>query len=166
MYYQPIEPTTDNKQAEKEPTAAYKNPSDLWGRNCYEPNRNFRNTTSSAAVSWQPITLVNTSQELATNLSSRTEISLQTLCEILRLRRIPIELKALTLLKQANTRGTESLGPSTPGMKSMRGPIQLNGLTMENSTPFSAPSAATDDVFCWFCLNNAEYRTKCTYIEG
>ena len=47
----------------------------------------------------------------------------------------------LTLLKHARTLGTESWGPSTPGMKSMRGPIQLNGLTIENSTPFSAPSA-------------------------
>jgi len=48
----------------------------------------------------------------------------------------------LTLLKQANTLGTLSLGPSIPGIKSMRGPIQLNGLTIVNSRSFSAPSAA------------------------
>jgi hypothetical protein len=47
----------------------------------------------------------------------------------------------LTLLKQARTRGTPSLGPSTPGIKSILGPIQLKGLTMVNSSPFSAPSA-------------------------
>lgn len=46
-----------------------------------------------------------------------------------------------TLLKQANTLGTPSLGPSMPGMKSILGPIQLKGLTMVNSKPFSAPSA-------------------------
>lgn len=46
-----------------------------------------------------------------------------------------------TLLKQANTLGTPSLGPSMPGMKSILGPIQLNGLTIVNSKPFSAPSA-------------------------
>lgn len=47
-----------------------------------------------------------------------------------------------TLLKQARTLGTPSLGPSIPGMKSILGPIQLKGLTMVNSRPFSAPSAA------------------------
>lgn len=47
-----------------------------------------------------------------------------------------------TLLKQANTLGTPSLGPSIPGIKSILGPIQLKGLTMVNSKPFSAPSAA------------------------
>lgn len=31
----------------------------------------------------------------------------------------------ITLLKQAKTLGTPSLGPSTPGMKSILGPIQL-----------------------------------------
>lgn len=46
----------------------------------------------------------------------------------------------ITLLKHARTRGIESLGPSMPGMKSMRGPIQLNGRTMVNFIPFSAPS--------------------------
>nr|GMD25459.1 hypothetical protein TorRG33x02_342330 [Ipomoea batatas] len=45
------------------------------------------------------------------------------------------------LLKHANTLGTPSLGPSMPGMKSILGPIQLKGLTMVNSSPFSAPSA-------------------------
>lgn len=49
----------------------------------------------------------------------------------------------LTLLKHARTLGTPSLGPSMPGMKSILGPIQLKGLTMVNSSPFSAPSAAT-----------------------
>ena len=48
----------------------------------------------------------------------------------------------LTLPKQAKTQGIDSLGPSTPGMKSMRGPIRLNGWTVVNSTPFSALSAA------------------------
>ena len=52
-----------------------------------------------------------------------------------------LEGQNLTLLKQAKTRGTPSLGPSTPGMKSILGPIQLKGLTMENLRPFSAPSA-------------------------
>lgn len=47
-----------------------------------------------------------------------------------------------TLLKHARTLGTPSLGPSMPGMKSILGPIQLKGLTMVNSRPFSAPSAA------------------------
>ncbi|MFS7989523.1 hypothetical protein Hanom_Chr11g01047931 [Helianthus anomalus] len=42
----------------------------------------------------------------------------------------------------ARTLGTPSLGPSIPGMKSILGPIQLKGLTMVNSRPFSAPSAA------------------------
>jgi hypothetical protein len=50
-------------------------------------------------------------------------------------------LSAHTLLKQAKTRGTPSLGPSTPGIKSILGPIQLKGLTIVNSRPFSAPSA-------------------------
>lgn len=49
-----------------------------------------------------------------------------------------------TLLKHARTLGTPSLGPSMPGMKSILGPIQLKGLTMVNSRPFSAPSAAID----------------------
>lgn len=47
----------------------------------------------------------------------------------------------LTLLKHARTLGTPSLGPSIPGIKSILGPIQLKGLTMVNSRPFSAPSA-------------------------
>lgn len=46
-----------------------------------------------------------------------------------------------TLLKQARTLGTPSLGPSMPGMKSILGPIQLKGLTIVKSSPFSAPSA-------------------------
>lgn len=49
-----------------------------------------------------------------------------------------------TLLKHARTRGTPSLGPSIPGMKSILGPIQLNGLTIVNSKPFSAPSAVNN----------------------
>lgn len=52
----------------------------------------------------------------------------------------------LTLLKHARTRGTPSLGPSMPGMKSIRGPIQLKGLTIVNSKPFSAPSAANNPI--------------------
>lgn len=47
----------------------------------------------------------------------------------------------LTLLKHAKTLGTPSLGPSMPGIKSILGPIQLKGLTMVKSRPFSAPSA-------------------------
>lgn len=47
-----------------------------------------------------------------------------------------------TLLKHAKTLGTPSLGPSMPGMKSILGPIQLKGLTIVKSRPFSAPSAA------------------------
>ena len=50
----------------------------------------------------------------------------------------------LTLLKHARTLGTPSLGPSMPGMKSILGPIQLKGLTIVNSRPFSAPSAANN----------------------
>ncbi len=46
-----------------------------------------------------------------------------------------------TLLKHARTLGTPSVGPSMPGMKSIMGPIQLKGLTIVNSRPFSAPSA-------------------------
>ena len=49
-----------------------------------------------------------------------------------------------TLLKQARTLGTPSLGPSMPGMKSILGPIQLNGLTIVKSIPFSAPSAGKE----------------------
>lgn len=52
---------------------------------------------------------------------------------------------ALTLLKQARTLGTPSAGPSIPGIKSILGPIQLKGLTIVNSRPFSAPSAVTDN---------------------
>ena len=51
----------------------------------------------------------------------------------------------LTLLKHARTLGTPSLGPSMPGMKSILGPIQLKGLTMVNSRPFSAPSAVNNN---------------------
>lgn len=47
----------------------------------------------------------------------------------------------ITLLKQARTLGTPSVGPSIPGMKSILGPIQLKGLTMVNLRPCSAPSA-------------------------
>ena len=50
----------------------------------------------------------------------------------------------LTLLKHARTLGTPSLGPSMPGMKSILGPLQLKGLTMVNSRPFSAPSAVNN----------------------
>lgn len=50
--------------------------------------------------------------------------------------------KTHTVLKQAKTLGTPSLGPSTPGIKSMRGPIQLKGLTTVHLSPFSAPSPA------------------------
>jgi hypothetical protein len=45
-----------------------------------------------------------------------------------------------TLLKHARTLGTPSVGPSMPGMKSIMGPIQLKGLTIVNSRPFSTPS--------------------------
>lgn len=47
-----------------------------------------------------------------------------------------------TVLKHARTRGTPSAGPSIPGMKSIRGPIQLKGRTMVKFKPFSAPSPA------------------------
>jgi len=33
-----------------------------------------------------------------------------------------------------------------PGMKSIRGPIQLKGLTIVNSNPFSAPSAVNNTI--------------------
>jgi len=35
-----------------------------------------------------------------------------------------------SLLEHDRTRGTPSLGPSMPGMKSIRGPIQLKGLQL------------------------------------
>jgi len=46
-----------------------------------------------------------------------------------------------TLLKHARTLGTPSVGPSMLGMKSILGPIQLKGLTIVNSRPFSTPPA-------------------------
>ncbi|PON53403.1 hypothetical protein PanWU01x14_202850 [Parasponia andersonii] len=55
--------------------------------------------------------------------------------------RLNIKNSQRTLLKHARTLGTPSLGPSIPGIKSILGPIQLKGLTMVNSRPFSAPSA-------------------------
>ena len=55
------------------------------------------------------------------------------------------QMLKLTLLKHARTLGTPSLGPSMPGMKSILGPIQLKGLTMVNSRPFSAPSAVNNN---------------------
>ncbi|PON39579.1 hypothetical protein TorRG33x02_342330 [Trema orientale] len=55
--------------------------------------------------------------------------------------RLNVQNSQHTLLKHARTLGTPSLGPSIPGMKSILGPIQLKGLTMVNSRPFSAPSA-------------------------
>ena len=71
-------------------------------------------------------------------------------------------VRCLTLLKQAKTRGTESWGPSTPGMKSMRGPIQLNGLTIVNSKPFSAPSPAKQNpTFNPNVIPNPPERSSC-----